>query len=1337
MPAIHPEPHDPAVSGTGPVDKDAVLDASPQTTVDEPPMRRDHSTIVMDQATSPPQPDLNTTHSHSISSTTSIPLVGTHNRGPDSAEHASLNGVYPPANSHSNGPANSISSCTSMTSDAEQCRPAINARDHTPYSSYSTPTPIECNNIPNTVKPIYNTNSNRSTSSTSSRIHHAQSEPLAARAALLISPTPTNPNQSIFGSRALQEPDAEPYQTFQSFFSLPSSPAERGMSFEQMLMANSAVMSVASEDPKAISGGTPHSRPASRGLDAIKSSHSERIGRDASATSTQERTNAVEDNVHKEPIPASESVDSPDSDPASIKAILSVADYIPGTSREDVEDECLDYRLKGRSRVSRGYSADFSTSHWTVAAGSNHSSHALDGLLLDKAGRDAGRRSMSRSRMSTPSRPTSSPEEVISGRSSEMLPLSEFLSQSADDTMDSQQHTSAKRGQLVNTSLGPGSGYPTYNPPPSPPPPVLLLSNQTGRIPITSAAGEFSGFQQYMPPHKDAKYGGHSRMSSRDRSPARVIGGLAQELHLPSADSGTAGNGHEHDEDEFLNQGKPTRNYKVFPGRNIFFCGGRIMTSRDFPAFFTAIMLLLVPTGLFFGFTAPFLWHHVSPAAPIIQAYLFIVAFSSMLKTSWTDPGVIPRGIDGDPPLDAPLELEQSSASFYPPRSLPRQKEVQIGNYTVRLKYCDTCKIYRPPRCSHCRQCDNCVEDEDHHCIWLNNCIGRRNYRYFLIFVSTASLYALLTSALSLTHLMVLYHDRKDSAEDPRSVSFQKDALAKAPASTLVMIYSLIMGLAVGSLAMYHFWLATMNRTTHEQLSASMMRPHVVDNPFDRGSVLKNCAAVFFRPPTRRPSRTAAHHYSRVILEEDEDEEEQDVSKQSDTASQAPNGVQEPDDNDLEIHVRFGEGQDLCLRVPRTFTIAQVKDKVKEERPSTKNMHLRLIHSGKVLLDNKTLIETLPKSLFGQVEIPHQQQYQSRLSSSVEAVEAAAHNLLAGISSRTSGEKAVAPTIRTHTSLGSILPTHMSYTQDHSTSLGTAVSHHPLANEASGANHVTVTMPKDYTENSHGGARAPSTITIPVQTGPIYFLCSLSEFPPAQPPSAAKKGKAVATDTPSRTGGTNSSRRRDGSSAAARRMARRHGSQSASDVAGTSASSPLTLPGHRGSSREGASTTEGTHIRDHEAEDDDLDEEEDEVEEDGDPSPIMAPQPTGFDRLREAGFSEDEIRSIRRQFHASRGTITSTVGENGIAVGLDQDEDASARARRIEEEWIDQHGAETLPDGLEGSYGEMVWGLMLGFFMGLIALFWFKEATFSRRQQMGIFAGLMINLGFGVLHLYY
>lgn len=50
---------------------------------------------------------------------------------------------------------------------------------------------------------------------------------------------------------------------------------------------------------------------------------------------------------------------------------------------------------------------------------------------------------------------------------------------------------------------------------------------------------------------------------------------------------------------------------------------------------------------------------------------------------------------------------------------------------------CSTCKRVKPARSKHCSSCDYCVAMCDHHCVWLNNCIGYYNVRWFLAFVST------------------------------------------------------------------------------------------------------------------------------------------------------------------------------------------------------------------------------------------------------------------------------------------------------------------------------------------------------------------------------------------------------------------------------------------------------------------------------------------------------------------------------------------------------------------------------------------------------------------------
>ena len=51
------------------------------------------------------------------------------------------------------------------------------------------------------------------------------------------------------------------------------------------------------------------------------------------------------------------------------------------------------------------------------------------------------------------------------------------------------------------------------------------------------------------------------------------------------------------------------------------------------------------------------------------------------------------------------------------------------------LHLCPECMIIKTPRSRHCSVCNKCVERYDHHCPWINNCVGIRNHRPFMIFI--------------------------------------------------------------------------------------------------------------------------------------------------------------------------------------------------------------------------------------------------------------------------------------------------------------------------------------------------------------------------------------------------------------------------------------------------------------------------------------------------------------------------------------------------------------------------------------------------------------------------
>ena len=73
-----------------------------------------------------------------------------------------------------------------------------------------------------------------------------------------------------------------------------------------------------------------------------------------------------------------------------------------------------------------------------------------------------------------------------------------------------------------------------------------------------------------------------------------------------------------------------------------------------------------------------------------------------------------------------------------------------IKTHNMKVKYCDYCEIYRPPRTSHCYDCNHCIERFDHHCPWIGTCIGKRNYPYYFAFVSSLTVQSVLVITQSI-----------------------------------------------------------------------------------------------------------------------------------------------------------------------------------------------------------------------------------------------------------------------------------------------------------------------------------------------------------------------------------------------------------------------------------------------------------------------------------------------------------------------------------------------------------------------------------------------------------
>ncbi|GMI90569.1 hypothetical protein like AT4G24630 [Hibiscus trionum] len=274
------------------------------------------------------------------------------------------------------------------------------------------------------------------------------------------------------------------------------------------------------------------------------------------------------------------------------------------------------------------------------------------------------------------------------------------------------------------------------------------------------------------------------------------------------------------------------RVYEVWKGSNKFFLGGRLVFGPDVRSLPVTLLLISAPAVVFCIFVARHLRHAFYPYdagyAVMVAAVVFTVNVLTILFiTSARDPGIIPRNSrppDEEPHHDSSASAEggnrQTSACQF-----PRTKEVMVNGIMVRVKYCSTCMLYRPPRCSHCSICNNCVERFDHHCPWVGQCIGVRNYRFFFMFVSSATILCIYVFSMSAFYIKVLMDDNHRTIWE---------AMKESPPSVALMAYCFVALWFVGGLTGFHLYLIGTNQTTYENFR------HRADNRiniYDHGCV--------------------------------------------------------------------------------------------------------------------------------------------------------------------------------------------------------------------------------------------------------------------------------------------------------------------------------------------------------------------------------------------------------------------------------------------------------------------------------------------------------------------
>ena len=278
-------------------------------------------------------------------------------------------------------------------------------------------------------------------------------------------------------------------------------------------------------------------------------------------------------------------------------------------------------------------------------------------------------------------------------------------------------------------------------------------------------------------------------------------------------------------------RGIKLKNYQYWRGKNTFFCDGKIMCGpSSYKRYLFLFFLIIIPSFIEIIFvTLSYSSIPISLLLSFVEFFAFLFILYLFFKISTKNPGYLLR----------------NESYFNATETKMKTKKIVYSNvrgFMKKIKFCETCVLFRPPKASHCRYCDSCVMKFDHHCFWIGNCVGKSNYHDFFIFLFSVIIFDFLKFVISIITGIYLFCNKNSDKE----ILIINNFILHFIVCIAMFIYSIVFFIFLFMLYKYHVKLIFKGITTYEDIKKTYINQgdyfFLIENNIngDKNNRLKN-----------------------------------------------------------------------------------------------------------------------------------------------------------------------------------------------------------------------------------------------------------------------------------------------------------------------------------------------------------------------------------------------------------------------------------------------------------------------------------------------------------------